>query len=146
MRVLAEVFGWEADIAPGQRGPDIIIKHVNPRGDVISVMFVESEVGHNQRSSEEYFELLCRRLADRIRKYRGEGVRRIVIVVITNAPRRLSNYIKREGDRIAGELGLEYIKEGSNFYIVSAVLLRDVLPAIFVKAIGVDTLVAHDRV
>ncbi len=146
VRVLAEVFGWEVETAPGsRRGPDIVTKHVNPRGDTTSVMFVESEIGHDQGGAKEYFESLCKRLAERIREYRGRGAN-IIIVVITNAPRRLSEYLRKEGDKLAKELGLDYVKEGSNFYIVPAVLLKEVLPAIFVRAMAIDMLTAHEIV
>jgi len=147
VRVLAEVFGWKIETAPGsRRGPDIVIKHVNPRGDITSVMFVESEIGHDQGGAKKYFESLCKRLAERIREYRGRGVIHIVIVVITNAPRRLSEYLRKEGDKLAKELGLDYIKEGNNFYIVPAALLKKVLPAIFVRAMATDVLIAHEIV
>ena len=66
------------------------------------------------------------------------GVRHTVIVVITNAPRRLSGYLKRKGDKIAKELRLDYVKEGFNFYIVPAMLLKEVLSAIFVSSMATD--------
>ncbi len=134
---LAEVFGWEVEATHGSRkGPDIVIKHVGLDGKVISVMFVESEVGHDQGNAREYFESLCRRLAEKIKDYGSEGASNIVVVAITDAPRRLSDYPRKEGDKVAKELGLEHVKEDFNFYIVPAILAKELLPAIFVRALS----------
>jgi len=48
VRTLAEVFGWKVRVAEGsERGPDLVIEDVTD--DVVkSVMFVESEVGHDR--------------------------------------------------------------------------------------------------
>jgi len=45
---LAEVFGWKVRTSKGsERGPDLVIEDVTD-GMVKAVMFVESEVGHDQ--------------------------------------------------------------------------------------------------
>jgi len=48
VKALAEVFGWRVRAAKGsKKGPDLVIESVTENG-VKAVMFVESEVGHDQ--------------------------------------------------------------------------------------------------
>jgi len=86
VRLLAEVFGWRIVEAKGaKRGPDVIIEHI--AGDAVdAVMFVESEVGHDQGSAKAYFEELARRLKPLVEDYRSKGRMRFSIVIITTLP------------------------------------------------------------
>ena len=48
VKALAEVFGWKVRTSKGsEKGPDLVIEDVTD-GVVKAVMFVESEVGHDQ--------------------------------------------------------------------------------------------------
>jgi len=71
VRVLAEVFGWEGDSIWLKGDSNIIIRYVDLDGKETSVMFVESEVEHVQKSAREYFKSLCKRLAKRTKDYRS---------------------------------------------------------------------------
>jgi hypothetical protein len=96
VRTLAEVFGWKVRVAEGsERGPDLVIEDVTD-GVVKSVMFVESEVGHDQGGGGEYFDKLVKRLQPYLEEYR----------------------------------------EGLTLFIVPVLLVREVMPAIFVRAMG----------
>jgi len=62
VKALAEVFVWKVREALGpQRGPDLVIEDVVD-GRVEAVMFVESEVGHDQGGAAEYFDVVAKRL------------------------------------------------------------------------------------
>lgn len=64
-------------------------------GEVVAVMFVESEVGHDHQSARKYFEQVAKRLRPRVDEYRGRGLNPpFSLVVITNAPRKLASYVK----------------------------------------------------
>ncbi|ABL78393.1 hypothetical protein [Thermofilum pendens] len=138
VKILAEVFGWSVKASPGQaRGPDVVIEH-SSGGKVDAVMFVEIEVGHDTGGAARYFGALCSRLEGLVEEYRSRyGDVAFTVVVVTNAPRRLSNGLRKEATRREFErrLGFEPV-EGRNVFIVPVLLAREVLPAIFVKALG----------
>jgi hypothetical protein len=143
VKVLAEVFGWRVTVSRGRiRGPDAVIEHVvhTDEGEIVdAVMIVESEVGHDQGGASRYFEGLARRIGPLIREYRsryGDDLH-ISIVVITNAPRRLADYLKdTESRRRLGEtMGLRLV-EGWSIFVVPALIAREVLPSVFVRAMG----------
>jgi len=95
IKALAEVFGWRVREAKGfQKGPDLIIENIVD-DKVQSVMFVESEVGHDQGGVKRYFDELLKRLEPYVKEYVGKGVKLYSLVIITNAPRRLTEYVRR---------------------------------------------------
>lgn len=132
---LAEVFGWRVREAKGlQKGPDLIIENVI--GDKIrSVMFVESEVGHDQGGASEYFDKLFKRIKPYFDEYVRGGVKIFSLVVITNAPRRLREYFREHKDELSGKINFQLI-EGLTLFIVPVILVKEVMPAIFVRAMG----------
>lgn len=137
VRALAEVFGWEVVTAKGSEpGPDIVVIH--KIGDVVdAVMFIESEVGHDQGGAQRYFERLCERLKPLVKRYKENYGERILfrIVIITNAPRRLTAYLRSNRRELEARLGFPLI-EGWTIFIVPVLLFREVLPAVFVRAMG----------
>jgi hypothetical protein len=139
VKVLAEVFGWRVRVAPGsQKGPDVIVEHVtrqNGGESVDAVMFIESEVGHDIGSASEYFDKLAKRLKPLVEDYKKRGVKNFSIVVITNAPRRLSRYLREQGRELEERLGFRLV-EGLTVFIVPVLIAREVLPAVFVRALG----------
>ena len=143
VKILAEVFGWRVRTALGHSpGPDIVIEHIfhtDNEEKVDAVMFIESEVGHNQRGAPRYFKELCDRLEPLIKKYRAKYGEKVYfsIVLITNAPRRLTKYLRKHENRrrLENELELTLI-EGWNIFVVPVFVAREVLSAIFVRAMG----------
>jgi len=135
VKALAEVFGWKVRVAEGsERGPDLVIEDVTD-GVVKSVMFVESEVGHDQGGGGEYFDKLVKRLQPYLEEYRKRKVRLFSLVVITNAPKRLAEYVREHRHELSGRLGFPIV-EGLTLFIVPVLLVREVMPAIFVRAMG----------
>jgi hypothetical protein len=105
VRTLAEVFGWKVRTSKGsERGPDLVIEDVTD-GMVKAVMFVESEVGHDQGGGGEYFDKLVKRLQPYLEEYRERKVRLFSLVVITNAPKRLAEYVREHRARALWEAG-----------------------------------------
>ena len=143
VKILAEVFGWNVRTALGHsRGPDVIVEHIlrTNNGEMVdAVMFIESEVGHDQGGAPEYFRSLCKRLKPFIKEYRKKSGKHVhfSIVILTNAPRRLTEHLREPANRkeIEGELELSLI-EGWTIFIVPVLVARDVLPAIFVRSMG----------
>jgi len=143
VKILAEVFGWRVRTALGRSpGPDIVIEHIlrtDNEEKVDAVMFIESEVGHDQRGAPRYFKELCDRLEPLIKKYRAKYGEKVYfsIVLITNAPRRLTEYLREPENRkeLEKELGLTLI-EGWNIFIVPVLVIKEVLSAIFVRTMG----------
>jgi len=123
-------------------GPDVIIEHISryeSEEKVDAVMFVESEVGHDIGGAREYLKKLCNRLKPLLEDYRkrfGKDIH-LSIVVITNAPRRLTEYLRTTNNRktLEKELKLNLV-EGWNIFIVPVLVTKDVLPAIFVRTMG----------
>lgn len=138
VKVLAEVFGWRVVIAPGQKpGPDVVIEHVIDSDGVEkvdAVMFIESEVGHDIGSAREYFNQLSRRLKTLVKQYRDMGVNYFSLVVITNAPRRLTNYLREQRKELEEKLDFKLV-EGFTVFIVPVLLAKEVLPAVFIRAL-----------
>jgi hypothetical protein len=135
VKALAEVFGWKVRTSKGsERGPDLVIEDVTD-GMVKAVMFVESEVGHDQGGGGEYFDKLVKRLQPYLEEYRERKVRLFSLVVITNAPKRLAEYVREHGHELSGRLGFPIV-EGLTLFIVPVLLVREVMPAIFVRAMG----------
>lgn len=138
VKALAEVFGWEVVTAKGtEPGPDIVVIHkINEVVDAL--MFIESEVGHDQGGAQEYFKKLCRRLKPLIKTYKEVYGEKVLfrIVIITNAPRRLTTYLRSNRKELETRLGFPLI-EGWTIFIVPVLLFKEVLPAVFVRAMGV---------
>jgi hypothetical protein len=136
VKVLAEVFGWRVREAKGsRRGPDLIIEDVAD-GEVVAVMFVESEVGHDKQSARKYFEQVAKRLRPRVDEYRGRGLNPLFsLVVITNAPRKLASYVRAHGREISEKIGFD-LTEGFTLFIVPVLFAKEIIPAIFVRATG----------
>jgi hypothetical protein len=134
IKALAEVFGWKVREAKGsQKGPDLIIENVvNDR--VQSVMFVESEVGHDQGGAAEYFDKLFERLKPYLDEYVKKDIRAFSFVVITNAPKRLREYFRGHHE-LSEKIGFQLI-EGLTLFIVPVLVAKEVMPAIFVRAMG----------
>jgi hypothetical protein len=115
VKALAEVFGWKVRTSKGfERGPDLVIEDVT-NGVVKAVMFVESEVGHDQGG--KYFDKLVKRLQPYLEEYRKRRVRLFSLVVITNAPKRLSEYVREHRHELSGRLGFPIV-EGLTLFIV----------------------------
>ena len=68
-------------------------------------------------------------------EYKKKRVRLFSLVVITNAPKRLSKYVREHRHELSGRLGFPII-EGLTLFIVPALLIREVMPAIFVRAMS----------
>jgi hypothetical protein len=102
VKVLAEVFGWSVREAKGpRRVPDLIVEDA-VNGKVEAAMFMESEVGHDQQSARRYFEQVAKRLRPCIDEYRGRGLDpSFSLIIITNAPRKLTSYVKARGREIS---------------------------------------------
>jgi hypothetical protein len=149
VKALAEVFGWRIIPHHGREpGPDLIVEHAMTYYDerekkvmerVDAVMFVESEVGHDQGGAEEYFEGVCKRIRSYVDDYGSKGVDLFSLVIITNAPRRLTSYIrkyiKEHGAELEEKIGFNVI-EGFTIFIVPVLMVKEVIPAIFVRAMG----------
>ena len=110
VRIMAELFGWKIKVSPRQmRGPDVVMEQTvideQGREKITAVMFIESEVGHDQGGAPEYFENLAKRLSKYIKKYKDQGVGLISIAIVSNAPRRLSNYFRENRGEVARLLG-----------------------------------------
>jgi hypothetical protein len=134
VKALAEVFGWKVRTSKGsEKGPDLVIEDVTD-GVVKAVMFVESEVGHDQGGGK-YFDRRVKRLQPYLEEYKKKRVRLFSLVVITNAPKRLLKYVREHGHELSGRLGFPII-EGLTLFIVPVLLIREVMPAIFVRAMG----------
>jgi hypothetical protein len=141
IKALAEVFGWRVRAAKGsKKGPDLVIESVTENG-VKAVMFVESEVGHDQRGGEYYFAELAKSLQSYLEEYKKEDVKPFSLVVITNAPRRLAEYAREHRHELSEKLGFSIV-EGLTLFIVPVLLVKEVMPAIFVRAMGAVGLLA----
>jgi hypothetical protein len=141
VKTLAEVFGWRVKEAKGQqKGPDLIIENVI-NDKIESVMFVESEVGHDQGGAAKYFNELSDRLKPYLDQYAKKDVEGFSLVVITNAPKRLAKYIKEHKYELFGKIGFDLI-EGLTLFIVPALLAKEIMPAIFVRAMGAPSILA----
>ena len=119
VKAIAEVFGWEVETAMGSRhGPDVIIIHRGINGDVDTVMFIETEIGHDLGVAKRYFETLSRRLRPIIERYRTEYGDSVLfkIVIITNTPRRLTAYLRENKEKLGAQLGFQPV-EGLNIFI-----------------------------
>jgi hypothetical protein len=99
-------------------------------------MFVESEVGHDQGSASEYFNELSVRLKPYVDGYTKKDVKVFSLAVITNAPKRLTNYIREHKHELSGEKITFPLVEGLTLFIVPALLAKEIMPAIFVRAMG----------
>jgi hypothetical protein len=142
IKAIAQVFGWRVRASKdsgSQKGPDLIIeeygKDAKGKEKIIVVMFVESEVGHDQGGGGEYFDKLVKRLQPYLEKYRKRKVKLFSLVVITNAPKRLAEYVREHRHELSGRLGFPIV-EGLTPFIVPALLVREVMSAIFVRAMG----------
>jgi glutaredoxin-related protein len=135
---LAEVFGWHVTAHKGREpGPDLVIEHIvsDENGErVDAVMFVESEVGHDQGGAKEYFEKVCRRVRSYVERYKKEGVG-FSLVIITNAPARLTKYLREHRNELREKLGFDTV-EGSTIFIVPVLMVKEVMPAVFIRAFG----------
>jgi hypothetical protein len=141
VKALAEVFGWRVREAKGpQKGPDLIIENVI-NDKIESVMFVESEVGHDQGSASEYFNELSVRLKPYVDDYTKKDVRVFSLAAITNAPRRLTNYIREHKHELSVKITFPIV-EGLTLFIVPALLAKEIMPAIFVRAMGAPGILA----
>jgi hypothetical protein len=138
IKALAEVFGWRVRAAKGsKKGPDLVIESVTQK----AVMFVESEVGHDQGGGEYYFAELAKSLQSYLEEYKKEDVKLFSLVVITNAPRRLAEYAREHRRELSEKLGFPIV-EGLTLFIVPVLLVKEVMPAIFVRAMGAAPLLA----
>jgi len=129
------VFGWKVCEALGpQHGPDLVIEDIVD-GRVVAVMFVESEVEHNQRGAAEYFSEVAGRLKPFVEEYKKKGVNNFSLVIITNAPRRLTKYIREHRAELEEMLGFPVI-EGFTIFVVPVILAKEIMPAVFIRAMG----------
>ncbi len=134
VKALAEVFGWRVVTAPANApGPDVVIE--NAVGEK-AVMFIESEVGHDTGSSQKYFKKLSERLRPLVEEYRARGVGYFALVIIANAPRRLTKYLRENRKELEEALGFK-LEEGITAFVIPVLLVKEVLPAVFVRALGV---------
>jgi hypothetical protein len=104
-------------------------------------MFVESEVGHDQGSASEYFNELSVRLKPYVDGYTKKDVRVFSLAAITNAPRRLTNYIREHKHELSVKITFPIV-EGLTLFIVPALLAKEIMPAIFVRAMGAPGILA----
>jgi hypothetical protein len=118
----------------------LVIESVTENG-VKAVMFVESEVGHDQGGGEYYFAELAKSLQPYLEEYKKEDVKLFSLVVITNAPRRLAEYAREHRRELSEKLGFPIV-EGLTLFIVPVLLVKEVMPAIFVRAMGAVGLLA----
>ena len=138
VKAVAEVFGWRVATSPGASpGPDVTVVQ-EPQGSEgrATVIFIESEVGHDVgRGAERYFRELAKRLRPLMEEYRRLYGPRVEfkIVVITNAPRRFTEYVRSGAPELHGLPGFKPV-EGCNVFIVPVLMLREVMPAVFVRA------------
>jgi hypothetical protein len=58
-----------------------------------------------------------------------------LIIIITNAPRKLASYVKARGREISEKAGFNLI-EGFTLFIVPVLFAKEIIPAIFVRATG----------
>jgi hypothetical protein len=142
VKALAEVFGWRVREAKGPlKGPDLVIEDiVDDR--VQAVMFVESEVGHDESEGVgKYYDRLSKRLRPYIEEYIKGGVKAFSLVVITNAPRKHANYVRECKHELSKKMPFPIV-EGLTLFIVPVLLVKEVMPAIFVRALGAVGLLA----
>jgi hypothetical protein len=141
IKAIAEVFGWRVRTSKGyQKGPDLVIEEyvrdAKNKEKIVMVMFVESEVGHDESEGvEKYYERVSKRLKPYINEYKVKDVKTFSLVVITNAPRKHANYVKEHEQELSEKIGFQVI-EGFSLFIVPALLVKEVMPAIFVRAMG----------
>ena len=141
IKAIAQVFGWRVRASKGsQKGPDLIIEECGRDAEgkekIIVVMFVESEVGHDESEGvERYYDKLSKRLRPYIDEYKAKGVKHFSFVVITNAPRKHANYVEEHEKELSEKMGFQVV-EGLTLFVVPALLVKEVMPAIFVRAAG----------
>jgi len=151
VKAIAEVFGWKVRAFKGpQKGPDLIVeehgKDTEGRERVGAVMFVESEVGHDESEGVgKYYEKISKKLRPHIDEYRAKGVKDFSLVVITNTLRKHVNYVKRYGQKLSEKMGFQVI-EGFTLFVVPALLVKEVIPAIFVRAMRAPATLLSSRV
>ena len=76
-----------------------------------------------------------------LEEYKKEDVKLFSLVVITNAPRRLAEYAREHRRELSEKLGFPIV-EGLTLFIVPVLLVKEVMPAIFVRAMGAVGLLA----
>ena len=105
-----------------------------------SVMLIETEVGHNQRGACNYYKSLAERVDRVTAEYFGKSFNSVYfcLVIITNSPRSLSNHIRKcQKCREELEKALRsQLIEGMTLFIVPVLLAKEMIPAIFVRAMG----------
>jgi phosphoglycolate phosphatase-like HAD superfamily hydrolase len=141
IKAIAQVFGWRVRASKGsQKGPDLIIEECGRGAEgkekIEAVMFVESEVGHYESEGvEKYYDKLSKRLRPYIDEYKARGVEGFSLVIITNAPRKHANYVKEHEQELSEKMGFQVV-EGLTLFVVPALLVKEVMPTIFVRAAG----------
>ena len=142
IKTLAEVFGWKVKVASSQKGPDLVIENIAD-DKIVSVMFIESEVGHNEsESAEKYFDKVSKRLKPYIDEYKNMDKKlSFSLVIITNAPRKHTKYIREHKNELLEKIGVKLV-EGLTLFIVPILLVKEVMPAIFVRSMGAIALIA----
>jgi len=139
VKVLAEVFGWNVKTSKGTRkGPDVIIEHTNAIDMQVGpdcVMFVEVET--KQAYGCSYFRKVAGRLETITREYLRYADY-FSLVIITNSPKNLSDHIRscKECKDSLTQALLRPPIEGMNVFFVPVLFAKEVLPSIFVRALG----------
>ncbi|MCQ5340597.1 MAG: hypothetical protein NO483_02670 [Candidatus Methanomethylicia archaeon] len=140
IKAIAEVFGWRVRAFKGsQKGSDLVIEEyvrdTENKEKIVMIMFVESEVGHDESEGvEKYYDRVSKRLKPYINEYKVKGVITFSLIVITNAPRKHANYVKEHEQELSEKIGFQVI-EGFSLFIVPTLLVKEVMPAIFVRVL-----------
>ena len=139
IKFIAEAFNCEVEIRMGHKpGPDIII--TSEMGNI--KIYMESEIGHDTGGAPSYFEDLCNRLKNYIEEDLKREIRPF-IVIISNTPRRLREYIRKNSEQIGKNLGYNRaVVLGFDIYVIPAMLFTSILPAVLVRILGAVARVA----
>ncbi len=133
IKSIAEAFNCEVEIRAGHKpGPDVIIT-----SEMRNIkIYMESEIGHDTGGAPKYFEGLCNRLKNYIEEDLKRGIRPFIIIV-SNTPRRLREYVRKNSEQIGKNLGFNRaVVLGFDIYVIPAMLFTNILPAVLVRTLG----------
>jgi hypothetical protein len=134
VKVLAEVLGCRVkEVQEVSSGPELIIEDA-PHGDVQAVMFVRSEIGNAVTAAAVFFNELAKEMRPPVNEYKRKGAK-VSLTIITDAPKRLVEYVRNNKQELSEKMGFEII-EGFTLFIVPALLVKEAMPAVLVRALG----------
>jgi hypothetical protein len=123
VKVLAEVLGCRVkEVQEVSSGPELVIEDA-PHGDVQAVIV-----------AAVFFNELAKEMRPPVNEYKRKGAK-VSLTIITDAPRRLVEYVRNNKQELSEKMGFEII-EGFTLFIVPALLVKEAMPAVLVRALG----------